>query len=126
MAQQVETQAAYSAGDTGDVGSIPGPGRSPGEGNGNPLQHSCQENPTDRGIVRGVTKESDMTERLTFLLCEAYELVVATVKLRHMRNELFTASFSLLETWGKVHSTPQIHDLRQVNFSLPHSICEQE
>ena len=33
----------------GDLGSIPGSGRSPGEGNGNPLQHSCLENPMDRG-----------------------------------------------------------------------------
>ena len=38
-----------SAGDTGDVGSVPGWGRSPGEGNGNPLQHSCLENPIDGG-----------------------------------------------------------------------------
>ena len=33
----------------GDQGSIPGSGRSPGEGNGNPLQYSCLENPMDRG-----------------------------------------------------------------------------
>ena len=33
----------------GDMGSIPGLGRSPGEGNGNPLQYSCLENPMDRG-----------------------------------------------------------------------------
>ena len=33
----------------GDPGSIPGSGRSPGEGNGNPLQYSCLENPMDRG-----------------------------------------------------------------------------
>ena len=32
----------------GDAGSIPGSGRSPGEGNGNPLQYYCPENPTDR------------------------------------------------------------------------------
>ena len=32
-----------------DMGSIPGLGRSPGEGNGNPLQYSCLENPMDRG-----------------------------------------------------------------------------
>ena len=38
-----------NAGVTGDMGSIPGSGRSPGEGNGNPLQHSCLENPMDRG-----------------------------------------------------------------------------
>ena len=38
-----------SAGDPGDVGSIPGSGRSPGEGNDNPLPCSCLENPMDRG-----------------------------------------------------------------------------
>ena len=42
-----------NAGDTGDVGSIPGSGRSPGEGNGNPLQYSCLENPMVRGAVHG-------------------------------------------------------------------------
>jgi len=50
----------------GDMGSIPGSGRSPGKGSGNPLQYSCQENPTDggawRGIVHGVTKELATTE----------------------------------------------------------------
>ena len=37
------------AGDSGDAGSIPEPGRSPGEGNGNPLQYPCLGNPMDRG-----------------------------------------------------------------------------
>ena len=46
---------------TGDLGSIPGSGRSPGEGNGNPLQYSCLENnPMDRGAwratIHGITK----------------------------------------------------------------------
>ena len=49
-----------SACQAGDPGSIPGLGRSPGEGNGNPLQYSCLENPMDRGAWRvtgpGVTK----------------------------------------------------------------------
>ena len=40
------------AGDAGDSGLIPGLGRSPGEGNGNPLQHSCLENCLDRGAWR--------------------------------------------------------------------------
>ena len=52
----------------GDLGSIPGLGRSPGEGNGNPLQYSCLENPMNRGAwratVHGVAKESDMTKQL--------------------------------------------------------------
>ena len=49
-----------NTGDTGDVGLIPGWERSPGEGNGNPLQYSCLENPMDWGAwwstVHGVTK----------------------------------------------------------------------
>ena len=49
-----------SAYNMGDPGSIPGLGRSPGEGNGNPLQYSCLENPMDAGAwlatVHGVAK----------------------------------------------------------------------
>ena len=49
----------------GDVGLIPGSGRSPGEGNGNPLQYSCLGNPMDRGAwwatVCGVAKELETT-----------------------------------------------------------------
>ena len=49
-----------NAGDTGDTASIPGLGRSPGEGHGNPLQYSYLENPMDRGAwqatVDGVEK----------------------------------------------------------------------
>ena len=49
----------------GDLGLIPGLGRSPREGNGNPLQYSCLGNLMDRGawqaIVHGVAKELDMT-----------------------------------------------------------------
>ena len=45
----VGKESACHAGDTGDVGSIPGLGRSHGEGNGNLLQDSCLENPMDRG-----------------------------------------------------------------------------
>ena len=49
-----------SACSTGDLGLIPGSGRSPGEGNGNPLQYSCLEDPTDRGAwwatVHGVAR----------------------------------------------------------------------
>ena len=57
-----------SAGDSGDVGSIPGSGRVPREGNGNPLPYSCLEDPMDRGTwratVHGVTKELDLTEHI--------------------------------------------------------------
>ena len=53
------------AGDIRDMGSIPGSGRSPGGGHGNPLQYSCLENPMDRGAWRAVVHrvaESDTTE----------------------------------------------------------------
>ena len=52
----------------GDLGSIPGLGRSPGGGHGNPLQYSCLENPPEQRSLVGYSpwgrKESDMTERL--------------------------------------------------------------
>ena len=54
-----------NAGDIKDLGSIPGSGRSPGEGHGYPVQYSCLENAMDRGVwrvtVHGVA-EPDMTE----------------------------------------------------------------
>ena len=54
----------------GDLGSIPGSGRSPGEGNGDPLQYSCLENPMDGGgwwaTVHGVTKSRTGLGDFTF------------------------------------------------------------
>ena len=47
-----DKESACNAGDTGDLGSIPGLARSPGEGHGNPLQSSHLENSTDRGAWR--------------------------------------------------------------------------
>jgi len=53
----------------GDPGSIPGLGRSPGEGNANPFQYSCLGNTINSGVWRatvcGITKESDTTEQIT-------------------------------------------------------------
>ena len=62
----IHKESARSAGDTD---SIPGLGRTPGEGNGNLLQYSCLGNAMDRGAwqatVHGVTKESDTTRTTT-------------------------------------------------------------
>ena len=61
-----------SAHKAGDLSSIPGSGRSPGEGNGNPLQYSCLENPMDRGAwyatVHRVAKSPTRLSNFTFTL----------------------------------------------------------
>ena len=63
---QVELVVKYppaSAGDARDMGSIPGLGRSPGEGSGNPLQYSCLENPMDKRSLVGYVKELQKDKR---------------------------------------------------------------
>ena len=64
----VKNPPAMYAGHAGDVSSIPGLGRSPGGGHGNPLQYSCLENPMDRGALRATVHrvaQSDTTEQLS-------------------------------------------------------------
>ena len=65
------SEVKASARNAGDLGSIPGLGRSPGEGNGNPLQYSCLENPMDRGAwwatVQGVAKSRTRLSNFTSL-----------------------------------------------------------
>ena len=74
----VKSQPA-NAGDTRDLGSIPGLGRSPGVGNGNPLQYSCLGNPMVGGvwqsIVCGVTS-SQTTEQLSTLKASLYSMLL--------------------------------------------------
>ena len=63
------SEVKASASNVGDLGSFPGSGRSPGEGNGKPLQYSCLENPTDGGawwatvhrVAKSQTQLSDFT-----------------------------------------------------------------
>ena len=65
------SEVKASACNAGELGSIPGLGRSPGEENGNPLQYSCLENPMDRGalwaIVHRVAKSQTRLSDFTFL-----------------------------------------------------------
>ena len=64
MAQVVKYPPGNAAA-AGDVGSIPGSGRSPGGGNSKPFQDSSLENPMDRGAWHGVTNKSDTIEQLS-------------------------------------------------------------
>ena len=86
---------AYNA---GDPGSIPGLGRSPGEGNGNPLQYSCLKNPMDRGAwqatVHGVTKSqtrlNDFTHTVglnAMILVFFFFLIVLSQLLERLRQK---------------------------------------
>ena len=64
------SEGEASARNAGDLGSTPGSGRSPGEGNGNPLQYSCLENPMDGGAwwatVHGAAKSHTRLSAFTF------------------------------------------------------------
>ena len=72
----IGSEVKASASNAGDPGSIPGLGRSPGEGNGNPLQYSCLENPMDgeawwatvHGVAKSQTWLSDLNYQLLIII----------------------------------------------------------
>ena len=67
-------ESACNAGYTGDMGSIPGSGRFPGGGNGNPLKYPCWENPMDRGAWRATVRRvaKSQTPNFYYLLSNFY------------------------------------------------------
>ena len=79
----------------GDMGSIPGSGRSPGEGNGNTFQYSCLENPMDRGAwwaaVHGVAKSWTQLSDFHFHVCVCMELNHSAVDLKHCKSTTLEA-----------------------------------
>ena len=112
----MKTHSVLSACNAGDLGSIPGSGRSPGGGHGNPLQYSCLENPVDRGAwwatVHGVAKSRTRLKQLilyffTFAFVQFYSLwvLVAHLHLQDIKFEMpvikiINAYLFWIQTWA--------------------------
>ena len=127
MAQTVK-RLAYNA---GDLGSIPGSGRSSGEGKGNPLQYPCLENPMDRGawwaIVHGVTKSrtqlSDFTHfPLSVQLFNCVRLFATPWTAARQASLSITNSWSLLKFMSIESVMPSNHLILCHPLLLPPSI----
>ena len=118
------SEVKASACNARDLGSIPGLGRSPGKGNGNPLQYSCLENPMDRGAwwaaVHGVAKSqtrlSDFTFSLVYFIsanskCNATQgdKPVISCKKRYNYKVQFECSPSLLSSQRCRHTLRSYH-----------------
>ena len=110
-----------SARNSGDLGSVSGSGRSPGEGNGNPLQYSCLENSMDRGAWRAPWghKELDTSERLT--LSFSFTFMV------HLHSTHTQYSRVVLESY-RLEFESQIYAFVQVtiNLCLLSLICKRK
>ena len=123
-------ESTCKAGDTRDMGSIPGSGRFPGEENGNPLQYSCLGNSTDRGAwwapVQGVA-ESETTEHTHTVTTEMENGVSLTFE-HSFTQQLFISIkyffFPLGQTLFFSNPTCRCHGL--TSFFLPHcSVIKQ-
>ena len=100
-----------SACNVGDLSSIPGSGRSPGKGNGNPLEYSCLEDPMDGGVwwatVHGVT-ESDTTEQLHFLYHQRHLGSPVAPKHLQIKSLLPSQTFNVLHHLAPVYIWPEL------------------
>ena len=91
------TQTVESACSAGDLGLMPGLGRSPGDGNGNPLQYSCLENPMDggawqatlHGVAKSRTRLSDFTLLYTLV---SFFYVYSNAKQTNKKNQVSNLS----------------------------------
>ena len=105
-----------NAGGAGDMGSIPGLGRSPGEGNGNSLRYSCLENSMDRGawwaVVHGATKCGTRlsTHTHTFIEPQVGGAVLGPVETRVKRTSKNPALTELTFQWREVSGAEMEQD----------------
>ena len=109
-----------SASNVGDTGLIPGLGKSPGEGNGNPLQYSCLENPMDGGAwwatVHGVAKSLTRLSDFTFFLRNRISVkdIFGTNLLEVFKNVFYTFVGSFWCDYSKISQIGGLH--KNYNF----------
>ena len=120
-----------NAGTTADAGSIPGSGRSHGEGKGNPLHYSCQDNPMDRGAwrptIHGVA-EQDTAEQLSTLFngiatcaSEGKVFISSSLMRKQISATLHSSQMPLPVNTilsGKSQHTPTLEDQRIINSQV--------
>ena len=107
-------ESACSAGDSGDLASIPGSGRSPGGGHGNPLQYSCLENPMDRegwqATVHGVAESwTWLTLSLLSLWFSVVAEVLFVLKGWYRKGEIFIAYGIMIVKWTFFYPSYGMH-----------------
>ena len=109
----------------GDTGSVPGWRRSPGEGNGNPIQYSCLGNPMDRGAwwatVHGVAVELELTQEWVFVFLPNMHIVKVLIS-NNLTSENIFLLFSSVQSLSRVRlfATPLIA-ARQASLSITNS-----
>ena len=107
-----------SACNAGDLGSIPGSGRSPGEGNGNPLQCSCLENPMDGGAWLGtVTKSQTRLSNFTFKITADGDCSHEIKRRLLLGRKIMTNLYSLLKSRDITLST-KVHLVKPIVFPV--------
>ena len=114
--------------ETRDMGSIPGSGRSPGGGNGNPLQYSCLENPMDRGswwaTVHGVTKswtQLSMHVKLIFWCVNkfCYLIWIPSLKSSDSWMKWTTQFINLHDSKNQAHTCPHNSSFLNQSADIP-------
>jgi len=96
-----------------DPGSVPGWGRSPGEGNGSPVQYSCLENFMDRGAwwVPRDRKESDTTGQLTLSHFHFHDKGYLMTNIKH----LSAGALPMCMHWNIIVISPREHHLKEIS-----------
>ena len=111
----------------GDMGLIPGLGRSPGEENGKPLQYSCLANPMDRGVwwatIHRITKELDTTEWLTFSSLQHVDREKPSIQ-RVNCKLYYSPRGTYTHTHTNVNNEEEIYELERFSVYLVKQKCK--